>query len=70
MSNITGVVIKECVGDDGETYYDINGTWYRVNRDQLENTSKPKMIKSCKVLTLDKQKEFFTKHLIKNKGEQ
>ena len=62
--------MKECIADDGETYYEINGMWYRKRGDKLESSSKPKILISCKILSQDKQKEFFTKHLIKAKGEQ
>lgn len=62
--------MKECVGDDGETYVELNGMWYVKRGDKLESASKPKVLISCKILTKDKEKDFFTKHLIKNKGEQ
>lgn len=63
--------MKECVADDGETYYEINGMWYRKRPDgKLDSVGKPKVLISCKILSQDKQKEFFTKHLIKEKGEQ
>ena len=62
--------MKECIGDDGETYIELNGMWYRKVGDKLEASSKPKMLISCKILDMSKDKEFFTKHLIKKKGEQ
>ena len=62
--------MKECLGDDGETYVEINGMWYRKVGNKLESCSKPKVLISCKILNMDKEKEFFTKHLIKKKGEQ
>ena len=57
--------MKECVGEDGETYYEINGNWFRKVGDRMEQCSKPKVIVSCKVLDQDKEKAFFTKHLNK-----
>jgi hypothetical protein len=62
--------MKECTADDGETYYELNGMWYRIKGDKLESASKPKTLISCKIITKDKEKEFFTRHLIKKKGEQ
>lgn len=62
--------MKECLGDDGETYVEINGMWYRKVGNKLESCSKPKVLISCKILDMSKEKEFFTKHLIKKKGEQ
>lgn len=62
--------MKRCIGDDGETYIELNGMWYRKVNDKLEAASKPKVLLSCKILTKDTEKEFFTKHLIKNKGER
>ncbi len=44
--------------------------WYRKVGDKLESCSKPKILLSCKIITKDKEKEFFTKHLIKKKGER
>lgn len=62
--------MKECVAEDGETYFELNGMWYKVTGSKLETASKPKILISCKIITKDKEKEFFTKHLIKNKGDQ
>jgi hypothetical protein len=62
--------LKECLADDGETYYELNGMWYRKKNDKLESASKPKILISCKILNQDKDKEFFTKHLIKEKGQR
>ena len=62
--------MKECMADDGETYIELNGMWYKVSGEKIESASKPKIIISCKIITKDKEKEFFTKHLVKKKGEQ
>lgn len=62
--------MKECTGDDGETYVELNGMWYRVVGGKLESSSKPKILISCKMFTKDTEKQFFTKYLLKKKGEQ
>ena len=62
--------MKTCIADDGETYMELNGMWYKPKGDKLESCSKPKIILSCKIITKDKEKEFFLKHLVKKKGEQ
>lgn len=62
--------MKECMGDDGETYVELNGMWYKKSGDRLETASKPKVLISCKIITKDKEKEFFTKHLVKDKGSK
>jgi hypothetical protein len=62
--------MKQCIADDGETYIELNGMWYMIKGNKLESASKPKILISCKILDRDKEKEFFTKHLIKEKGEQ
>ena len=60
--------MKECIGDDGETYYEINGNWFRKVGDRMEAASKPKII-SCKILDMGKEKDFFLKGLVKQKGQ-
>lgn len=62
--------MKRCIADDGESYVELNGMWYRLKGTKLESASKPKILISCKILDQDKQKEFFTKHLVKEKGEK
>lgn len=62
--------MKRCTADDGETYVELNGMWYMIKSDgKLESASKPKILISCQILDRDKEKEFFTKHLIKEKGQ-
>ncbi len=56
--------IKVCEGADGETYYEINGSWFRKTRRGLERCSKPERIVKCRYLT-DKEKEYWIKHLLK-----
>lgn len=60
--------MKKCIADDGETYVEIKGMWYRINGGRMEATSKPKILISCQILDQDKEKEFFTKYLVKEKG--
>ena len=62
--------MKKCLADDGETYVELAGMWYRVVGDKMEACSKPKTLISCQILDQNKEKDFFTKHLVKNKGEQ
>ena len=61
--------MKRFVADDGETYLELNGMWYKLNGDKMETASKPKILISCQILNQNKEKDFFTKHLIKKKGE-
>ena len=64
-------MMKRCTADDGETYVELNGMWYHVKADgKMEACSKPKILISCQILNQDKDKEFFTKHLVKKKGEK
>ena len=58
------------MGDDGETYYEVGGMWYRKVGDKMESCSKPKILLSCKIVNQDKDNDFFTKHLVKKKGEK
>ena len=63
--------MKRCTADDGETYVEVGGMWYRVKPDgKMEACGKPKILISCQILDRDKEKEFFTKHLVKEKGEK
>jgi len=61
--------MKQCTADDGETYYEIKGMWYKITGGRMESASKPKILISCKILDVSKEKDFFTKHLIKEKGQ-
>ena len=62
--------MKECIAEDGETYYEINGMWYMKKGDKMESASKPKILLSCKIVTKDKEKEFFLKYLVKDRKQQ
>ena len=55
--------MKKCVGKDGETYYEVNGNWFKQVGDRMEACSKPDMA-SCKVLD-KKEKDFYLKGLVK-----
>ena len=61
--------MQKIIGKDGREYIEINGTWYLSEGGRVSVTSRPKEYESCEVFTTDKEKEFFTKHLIKKKGE-
>ncbi len=56
--------MKECLAEDGFTYYEINGMWFRKVGDRLERASKPKKFVKCKILDKSEM-EFYYKHLLK-----
>ncbi len=56
--------MKECLAEDGFTYYEINGMWFRKVGDRLERASKPKKLIKCRILDKSEM-EFYYKHLLK-----
>ena len=56
--------MKECIGEDGETYYEIEGNWFLKTNNGVKKVSKPKKFIKCKTIE-DKKKTFWYKYLTK-----
>ena len=56
--------MKECVGEDGETYYEIEGNWFLKTNKGVKKVSKPRRFIKCKTIEDDK-KRFWYKYLTK-----
>jgi hypothetical protein len=43
-------MIKEYVGEDGETYYEINGSWFKKTEQGFVSAKRPQKTISCRIV--------------------
>ena len=43
-------MIKEYIGEDGETYYEINGSWFKKTEHGFVSAKRPQKTISCRIV--------------------